>query len=76
MKDYFFHSTYSTIRDTAKELNFSKSSVHRNIRYNTKMYPYRNHKVNNLSDAPNEQRIVFYEWLVKELKNLRILSKE
>jgi len=66
VKDYFLNNENSTIRDAAQDLNLSKSSVHRIIRYEIKMYPYRSHKVHELSDAHKEQRMVLCELLLKQ----------
>ena len=70
MRDYFLNKKNSTIRDAAQDLNLSKSSVRRIIRYDKKMYPYRSHKVHKLADAHKEQRMVFCEWLVKQPEDL------
>ena len=73
MNDYFFNIKNSSIREAAQDLNHKKSSVHRIIRYDVKMHLYRSHKVHNISDTHKEQRKMFCEWLVKNLRNL---SKE
>lgn len=66
VKSHFEMNPKSSIRDAACALEVSKSSVHRIIREDLKFYPYRIHKVHNLTTAHKDQRVKFCEWLLAQ----------